>query len=123
VVFVIVQSATTWSRVLHDDYDRRYLPVTTFLAAHAGKNKLIMGPSELAFQLGFGNNLLDDTRLGCISGKQADYIVIDKLGYAAAITYLEGDDPKCYLYIRKELAERYRAVYDAVGYTVYARQS
>jgi len=123
VVFVIVQSATTWSRVLHDDYDRRYLPVTTFLAAHAGKNKLIMGPSELAFQLGFGNNLLDDTRLGCISGKQADYIVIDKLGYAAAITYLEGDDPKCYLYIRKELAERYRAVYDAGGYTVYARQS
>jgi hypothetical protein len=49
--------------------------------------------------------------------------VIDKLGYAAAITYLEGDDPKCYLYIRKELAERYRAVYDAGGYTVYARQS
>jgi len=49
--------------------------------------------------------------------------VIDKLGYAAAIMYLERDDPKCYHYIRKELAERYRAVYDAGGYTIYARQS
>jgi 4-amino-4-deoxy-L-arabinose transferase-like glycosyltransferase len=123
LLFLTVQCATTWSRVSHDDYDRRFLPVTGFLASHAGKTKLIMGPSELAFQLGFGNNLLDDTRLGCLSGKQADYIVIDKLGYAAAIAYLEGDDPKCYLYIRKELAERYRAVYDAGGYTIYARRS
>jgi 4-amino-4-deoxy-L-arabinose transferase-like glycosyltransferase len=123
LVFLIIQCATTWSRVLHDDYDRRFLPVTQFLASHAGKTKLIMGPSELAFQLGFGNNLLDDTRLGCRSGKQADYIVIDKLGYAAAIAYLQGDDPKCYSYIRKELAERYRTVYDAGGYTIYARQT
>jgi 4-amino-4-deoxy-L-arabinose transferase-like glycosyltransferase len=122
-VFLAVQCATTWSRVLRDDYDRRYLPATRFLASHAGKNELIMGPSELAFQLGFDNNLLDDTRLGCISGKRANYIVIDKLGYAAAIMYLERDDPKCYHYIRKELAERYRAVYDAGGYTIYARQS
>ena len=123
LLFLTVQCATTWSRVSHDDYGRRFLPVTKFLASHAGKTELIMGPSELGFQLGFGTNLLDDTRLGCRSGKQADYIVIDKLGYAAAISFLEGDDPKCYLYIRKELAERYRTVYDAGGYTIYARQS
>ena len=123
LLFFTVQFATTWTRVSHNDYDRRFLPVTRFLESHAGKTKLIMGPSELGFQLGFGTNLLDDTRLGCVSGKHADYVVIDKLGYAAAISYLEGDDPKCYMYVRTELAEHYRAVYDSGGYTIYARQS
>lgn len=49
--------------------------------------------------------------------------MIDKLGYAAAIACLEGDDAKYYLYIRKEFAERYRPVYKAGEYTICARQS
>jgi 4-amino-4-deoxy-L-arabinose transferase-like glycosyltransferase len=120
-LFLAVQCATTWSRIWHDDYDRRFLPVTQFLSSHAKTAKVIMGPSELAFQLGFHGNVVDDTRLGCRSGKQADYIVIDTLGYAASIMHLRDDDPNCYHYIHSELAHDYRTVYDAGGYTIYQR--
>jgi len=118
ILFLAVQFATTWSRISHDDYGRKFLPVTRFLA-RAADAKLVMGPSELGFQLGFHSGLVDDTRLGCRSGKQADYIVIDDLGYAPAIAYLGRADPECYRYIQDELGHRYNTVYAAAGYRIY----
>jgi hypothetical protein len=123
LVFLAVQCATTWSRIVRDDYDRWFVPVTRFLASHAKPAMVIMGPSELGFGLGFHSNLVDDTRLGCLSGKRAAYVVIDKFGYAAAIQFLAAADPNCYSYIRNQLADNYRPVYSSDRYVVYERSA
>src|SRR5450432_1133190 len=103
-------------------YHRTYLPATTYLQQHSGPHDLIFAASEFPFQLGFYNNLSDDSTLGYFTGKRAAYIVVDEAGYVEAFKGFAKINPELERYIRKTLTEDYQPVYTGSVYTIYRRK-
>ena len=80
-----------------------------------------MGSAELAFELGFDGNLVDDPRLGYRSGKRPSFIVIDQNRYAEWIPQYEQREPQTYRYIQDMMAREFHPVLDNAGYKVYEK--
>ena len=121
VVVVMVQAATTGRRVMQRAYSTVYLATTDYLKEHAQGKGLVMGSSELAFELGFVDSLVDDQRLGFRSGKRPNFIVIDKNRYAEWIPQYEQREPETYRYIRGMMDGEFHQVLENGAYRVYAR--
>jgi len=120
-VLVMVQTATTVRRVMQRAYSTNYLATTNYLKEHAQGKGMIMGSSELAFELGYADNLVDDQRLGFRSGKRPDFIVIDKNRYAEWIPQYEQREPETYRYIRGMMDAQFHQVLENASYKIYAR--
>ena len=118
---VLVQLATIGRRLSQRAYSTVYLPTTDYLKQHAKSQDVVMGSAELAFELGFGRNLVDDPRLGYRSGKRPSFIVIDKNRYEEWIPQYEQRKPDTYRYIHDMMAREFHQVLDNPGYKVYAR--
>ena len=118
---VAVQFATIGRRVQQRAYSTEYLATTGYLKQHAGSQDLIMGSAELAFELGFGGNLVDDQRLGYRSGKRPNFIVIDTNRYAEWIPQYERREPETYRYIHDMMTREFHPVLDNPAYKIYAR--
>jgi hypothetical protein len=121
LVVCLVQLATTGRRVSQRAYSTIYLATTDYLKAHAEGKGVIMGSAELAFQLGYADNLVDDPRLGFRSGRRPNFIVIDKNRYAEWIPQYEQREPETYQYIRGMMDREFHQVVENDGYRVYAR--
>jgi hypothetical protein len=121
MVVVLVQLATTGRRVSQRAYSTIYLSTTDYLKAHALGKGVIMGSSELAFELGYIDNLVDDSRLGFRSGRRPNFIVIDKNRYDEWIPQYEQREPETYRYIRGMMDREFHQVLENAGYRVYAR--
>ncbi len=80
-----------------------------------------MGSSELGWELGWDSKLVDDFRLGYLTGKRPDIIVLDKNRYQEWIPNLQKFDPKAYRYTTGLLSSQFREVHRNEGYTVYVR--
>ncbi len=122
VPLIALQVAGLGIAMRHDAYDDEYLPAVAFLKAHEQAQTLILGPSELGFQLGYGRELVDDFRLGYNSGKSPDYIVID-LNYRGAIDALRTAHPEIYEFVERRLTNEYVPVFHNTIYTIYSRRS
>jgi hypothetical protein len=118
---LMIQLATTGRRIVQNGYSTVYLPVASYLQSHAHAKDTIMGSSELAFQLGYVDNLVDDQRLGFRSGRHPDFIVIDKNRYAEWIPQYEHREPATWRYIRGMMDGEFHPVLSNEGYQVYAR--
>jgi len=118
-----VQLAVTGSRVAQDPYRRNYLAATQFLKQHAGAGDLIFGSAELAFQLGFDGQVIDDYRLGFKTGKKASFVVLDQNRYVEWIAKLEKREPQAYQYIQSMLRRDFQLVHVDGAYQIYARKS
>ncbi len=118
--FAALQLGGMVQRIRQNDYRTSYLPAVQFLRANAAPSSLIMGSTELAFQLGFESNLVDDIRLGYYSGKKADFIVVDEI-YRDAFVGIGTQDLTVYQYVNDLIANKYHPVYDQAHYTIYAR--
>jgi hypothetical protein len=103
-----------------NDYQNRYLPVITFLKERAATGDLIMGSAELGFQLGFADNLVDDTRFGFLTGKKPDYLVVEKQ-YAGYIEMYRAKMPEMDRHVSNLLGSELQLVYQNAEYQVYAR--
>jgi hypothetical protein len=121
VLVLAVQFATIARRVSQRAYSTIYLATTDYLKQHAKPRDVVMGSSELAFELGFDGNLVDDPRLGYRSGKRPDFIVIDQNRYAEWIPQYQQREPQTYSYIHDMMARDFHLVLDNAGYKVYAR--
>jgi len=97
-----------------------YAAMLRFLADHATPSSQIVGGAELAFDLGFDSNLIDDPRLGYYSGKRADYIVANTV-YRGWFQRSKTRYPKIYEHIQGDLRTAYREVFHNTSYTVYQR--
>ena len=117
--FLALQLGGIVLRIRQNDYGRSYLPAVQFLKANAGSG-LIMGSTDLAFQLGFDANLVDDIRLGYYSGKRPDFIVVDEI-YEDAFKGIGTQNLTVYQYVIDMLANQYHPVYDHGHYKIYAR--
>ena len=118
---VLVQLATTGSRVSQRAYSTTYLATTDYLKQHAKSQTIIMGSAELAFELGYVDNLVDDPRLGYRSGKRPNFIVIDKNRYAEWIPQYEQREPETYRHIHNMMDREFHQVLQNDAYRVYAR--
>jgi hypothetical protein len=117
----LVQVATIGRRVSQRAYSTLYLATTGYLKAHAQGKDVIMGSAELAFQLGYADNLVDDPRLGFRSGKRPNFIVIDKNRYAEWIPQYEQREPETYRYVHGMMDREFHQVLENDAYRVYAR--
>jgi 4-amino-4-deoxy-L-arabinose transferase-like glycosyltransferase len=100
------------ARILHDDYKHRFLEATTFLKHSSKPGDLIMGSGELAFQLGFDGQVLDDSRLGYSSGKTPEFIVIDGQYANYWLPWFSVYEPATYQYIQDLFTNKYEIIHD-----------
>ena len=77
VPFLAVQLGVVSFRIVHNDYRGRYLKAVEFLKHNAKPSDLIMGSGELGFELGFDGHVLDDARMGFLTGKKPEFIVLE----------------------------------------------
>ena len=99
-------------RILHNDYRGRFLEATNFLKRNAKPKDLIMGSGELAFQLGFDGQVVDDSRLGYLSGKKPEFIVVEAHYGVFWFPWFAENEPETYRYIMDLFANQYEVVYD-----------
>jgi len=121
-ISLLVQFMTLGSRIRQDRYRESFLATTQYLRQHAGPNDRIFGSAELAFELGFEGQVVDDFRLGYRTGKEARFIVLDQNRYQEWIPNLKMTEPEAYRSITAMLADRYRLVQENAGYQVYVRK-
>ena len=97
---------------MHNDYRGRYLEATNFLKRNAKPGDLIMGSGELAFELGFEGQVVDDSRLGFLSGKKPEYIVLEAQYSCFWFPWFAVYEPETYRYIVDLFDNNYEMVYD-----------
>jgi 4-amino-4-deoxy-L-arabinose transferase-like glycosyltransferase len=119
----LIQGSVTARRVTLNAYANIFLPATDFLNENAVGKGIIMGSAELGFELGFDGDLVDDHRLGVISGKKPAYIVIDHNRYEDWIPTLQRLEPENYGLVRGLMDRNFHLVFDNKGYKIYARNS
>ncbi len=117
-----LQIGGTLYRMKINAHGKDFLPATAYLKHHANANDIIFGSAELGFELGFTDNLVDDVRLGYISGKQPDYVVIEETYQRSHDSY-RMSEPELDAHITKQLNSNLRLVYDANHYKIYARRA
>jgi 4-amino-4-deoxy-L-arabinose transferase-like glycosyltransferase len=121
VAVLLVQLSVTASRIRADAYDLLYLDTANYLRQHAAPSDLIVGSSEFGFALGFDSNLVDDFRLGYLSGKHPDLIVLDKNRYQEWIPLLKPVQPDAWKFATELISKDFREVHRNAAYTTYAR--
>ena len=99
-------------RIVHNDYRGRFLAATNFLKHNAKPRDLIIGSGELAFEMGFDGQILDDARLGFLSGKKPEYIVIEAHYAGFWFPWFAVNEPETYRYIEDLFNNKYEVVYD-----------
>ena len=110
--FLAVQLGVVSFRIVHDDYRGRYLKAAEFLKHNAKPGDLIMGSGELGFELGFDGHVLDDARMGFLTGKRPEFIVLEAHYRDFWLQTLEAYEPPAYRYIMDLFKNKYEIVYD-----------
>src|SRR5271169_202308 len=120
-ITTILHLAIIGGRIAHDDYRTRYLEATNFIKQSAKPGDLVMGSGELAFELGFEGQVLDDSRLGFLSGKRPEFIAIEGQYALYWIPWFADHEPDTYRYIQELFAYDYDVVLDQTKdrYTTY----
>ena len=122
-VLLCVQFMVVGSRIKQDPYRNSYQITTAYLKDHTGPKDVIFGSAELGFDLGFfDGRLVDDFRLGYLTGKKANFIVLDQNRYQEWIPNLKQSEPQAYQYIMDMLGRDFQLVQQNSGYRVYARK-
>ena len=107
-------------QVRKDAYHKDYLPAIAFIKQNVSSDQLLMGPGVLGFGLAFPANLIDDFRLGALSGKTPSWIVVNDW-YEGWFGGLKSSEPAAYQFVRNRLENEYRPVYQHGSYTIYSR--
>jgi hypothetical protein len=102
--FVVLQLSGHIVKVRSNPYRNEYLPMIAFVEAHSAKGALVMGPTELQFGL-HDRRLVDDARLGGLTGLMPGVIVLDAFHPGPQI--FEGREPDMLSYVTKMLTERF----------------
>jgi hypothetical protein len=88
-----------------------------FLNSHAGPRDLVVASSEFYFKIAHRNCLRDDWNLGAISGRAANYIVLNR-DYNDHLADLRERDPVLYSGIEQRLGADYREVFRNADYQI-----
>ncbi len=97
-----------------------YTAALDFVRRHAAPADRILGGAEMAFDLGFDANLIDDPRLGFYSGKRGDWIVANPI-YRGWFARSQVRYPEIHQHLQQLLRSSYREVFHNALYTIYQR--
>jgi hypothetical protein len=89
---------------------------------HLRPGEVVMGSSELGWELGWHHNVIDDFRLGFLTGKRPDIVVLDKNRYQEWIPNLQVFNPAAYRFTTALLAREFEMAHRNEGYEVYLRK-
>ena len=102
--------------------ERLYQPTVAFLNGHVAPGDVIFARSEFYFGLECQTCLRDDTNLGELSGRRADYIVLDT-DYIDHLMELRAKSPEEYLDIKHRLDTEYHEVFRNANYQVLRKNT
>lgn len=108
-------------RIKQDTYHKLYAPAISFLKQRVGPTTTINGSPSLGFELGFTDNLRTDGRLGFVSGKRPDLLVITDENESSFEEY-RTMNPPLYEHIERTLTVDYKEVYANPAFRVYTRR-
>ncbi|MBO0911328.1 MAG: glycosyltransferase family 39 protein [Acidobacteria bacterium] len=77
---IIFQIAGSAIKIKSNTYRNDYLKMIAFVREHSTPDSLVMGPSEMQFALGADRRLVDDARLGGLTGASPDVVVLGPMG-------------------------------------------
>jgi hypothetical protein len=97
-----------------------YRPTVAFLNDHVGPEDMVFARSEFYFGMQCRTCLRDDTNLGELSGRRAEYIVIDT-DYTDHLMDLRAKSPATYRDIEDRLNKEYTEVFHNSNYQVLRR--
>lgn len=117
----------------HNDDKAEFQQAVAFLKRNTAPGSLTMGSGELGFGLGFEGEIVDDSRLGFLSGRKPDYIVLETQYRSYWFPWFEKHEPATRSYIQS-LLKQYSLIYDPYpkntdgrfahwGYQVYRRRT
>lgn len=118
---VVLQFSGVLYLMKRNDYENKYMPAVNFVKSQSDAETLVLGPSELAFELGFRENFVDDFHLGYYSGKKPDLIVVDA-SYRDRFEWFRDKKPQVYQHINNLLTTEYTEIYHHASFEVYARK-
>ncbi len=118
-IILAVHFGTHLLRLKRDEYRTSYLAVSAMLNRNVRADDLVIASSELWFGSERRGNLLDDYRFGYLTGRKADFIVIDRSHYKDWFKNLAEREPETFRYMENLLREDYSMIYDDSIYQVY----
>lgn len=115
---ILVHSGTSFLRFKRDRYHNVYSAAGEFLNQNMQPTDSVTASSEFWFVLNNKENLIDDYRLGFLTGKQCNFIIVDNLRYK------DGTDnqPAARQYIENLLQNNYAMVYEDESYRIYKQK-
>jgi 4-amino-4-deoxy-L-arabinose transferase-like glycosyltransferase len=99
-------------RIVHNDYQNRYQKMVAYIREHRKPGDLTIGSGDIGFGLGFEGEVIDDPRLGYLSGKVPEFIVVDAHYYYYWFPLFHAVEPKAFAFLFDKLAHDYDLVYD-----------
>jgi len=122
VIFFILQVGISSRIVMRNDYRTRFCSVTEEIRKVATGDDTIMGTAELAFEIGFVPEFIDDPALGYFSGRRADVIAVNSK-YEKWFGVFERQRPDLYEYTNRLLEGEFNLVSEVANYKIYKRRT
>ena len=104
--------------IQQDEFHRNYLPVIDVIERNSPRNGLIMSQAELWFGLWQSHTVLDDNRLGLLSGLRPDVFVMDPV-FRDLHEKDRQVDPVAYQHVQR-MIDQSRSIYEDNYSEVYA---
>ena len=104
----------------NQNLQRLYQPTVEFLNAHVRPEDVVFARSEFYFGLWCRTCLRDDANLGALSGRRAQYIVLEP-DYRDHLVELQEKSPAIYREIEQRLNTEYQEVFRNPNYQVMQR--
>src|SRR5262249_33716907 len=116
VLFAGLQISGVAYRIFQNSYAKNFLPAVRYVQSHWRPTDLVMGSAELGFGVGF-ERLLEDPRLGALTGKRPDFILVSPRWRL----YFDDFKRRGAMggFVARRLESEYRLVFDG-GYQVFA---
>lgn len=118
--FVLLQMSGHAIKIWQNTYRNEYLPTIEFVMNHSDRQTLVMGPSQLQFELK-NRVLVDDARLGGLTGRLPDIIVLDSVHRAPHL--FEAREPDMARHVSYVLTKRFLLAANYGDYQVYLPQA
>ena len=122
LVMAVVQWGGMLYRIRQNPYSREYLPVSRFIEQNSSPASFIIGPAGFYWTLWGKRQFINDLRIGYVTGKSADMVIINDW-YRAVLLDATGDIAPVRDYARRLLSEKYTPQWVHGEYTVYLRKS
>jgi len=113
---ILLQISGHVIKIWQNTYRNEYLPTIEFVMNHSDRQTLVIGPSQLQFELR-NRVLVDDARLGGLTGRSPDIIVLDSLHRVPHL--FEAHEPDMARYVSYVLTKRFFLAANYGDYQVY----